>query len=394
MRLMMIKGMINRFTFGALLMALLLFACSGKTGNEKKKPDAAAAEWPIFRGDSKLSGTTAESPPDDLSLLWSFQTGGEIIASPVMGLGRVYVGSVDGKLYAVDLKKGTKVWEFEAGDDIEASALLLDGWLYMGALSGDFFALDAQTGKLNWKFTTENSIYGSANWMSRPGEQEKLILVGSHDNFMYCLGARSGKLQWTYETSHYINGTPAISGSHIVFGGCDEKLHILSLPGGKKAGEVIAGSYIPGSAAVGGEMAYVGHYGSQLLCIDMEDQKIAWRYGDRKKGRPFFSSPALGKDRVVIGSRDGYLHCVDRATGAKKWTFRTRDDVDSSPVIAGDKVIAGSSDGRLYVIDLEDGKLAWSYEIGAPITGCPAVAGGFIVIGALDGRIYTFGEKE
>ncbi|MCP4231904.1 MAG: PQQ-binding-like beta-propeller repeat protein, partial [bacterium] len=171
------------------------------------------------------------------------------------------------------------------------------------------------------------------------------------------------------------------------------KLHILSTLDGKKKGEVNAGSYIPGSAALVENRAYVGHYGNQLICIDIENKKIAWEYGDKKHGGAFFSSPAVSKEHVVIGSRDGYLHCVNRQSGRKTWTFRTRDDVDSSPVIAGEKVIVGSSDGRLYSVNLKDGKEVWSYEIGAAITGCPAVTAGLIVIGAQDGRIYAFGEK-
>ena len=162
---------------------------------------------------------------------------------------------------------------------------------------------------------------------------------------------------------------------------------------GTKKGEVLAGSYIPGSAALVGGKAYLGHYGNKLICIDIVNQKIDWEY-QNEYGAPFFSSPAVGKDRVVIGSRDEYLHCVDRETGKKIWTFKTRDEIDSSPVIADKKVVVGSTDGRLYIVDLENGKEIWSYEIGAAIIGCPAVAGGMIIIGAEDGRVYAFGEES
>ena len=152
------------------------------------------------------------------------------------------------------------------------------------------------------------------------------------------------------------------------------------------------GSYIPGSAALVDGRAYVGHYGNKFLCVDILEEKIVWEYENEKNGGPFFSSPAVGKERVVIGSRDELLHCIHRETGEKIWTFRTRGEIDSSPVIAGESVIAASMDGRLYIVDLETGKGKWSYEIGAPIVGCPAVTGGMILIGAEDGRIYAFGE--
>ena len=170
-------------------------------------------------------------------------------------------------------------------------------------------------------------------------------------------------------------------------------LHIVSVIDGAKKGEVWAGSYIAGSAALVDNRAYVGHYGSKLVCIDLSGQKIIWEYEDKESGGEFFSSPAVGKDQVIIGSRDYFLHCVDRETGQKIWKFQTRDEVDSSPVIVNDKVVFGSADGRLYMLNLEDGKEIWSYEIGAPIMGCPAVLNGMIIIGAKDGRVYAFGES-
>jgi len=374
------------------LIPVLLASCSKKEGQEKVL-DVETVRWPIYRGDSRLSGIAEGELPEELTLLWSFQTESWIISSPVLGFGRVYIGSSDGKLYSLSLTDGSKVWEFDTGDDIEASPLLLDEAIYVGNLSGEFFSLDAHTGQVRWRYKCTNSIYGSANWVRSPKDQKHLILVGSYDNRIYCLDAATGKLNWSYETDNYINGAPATDGVHVVFGGCDELLHILSALDGKKTGEVWAGSYIPGSAALVENRAYLGHYGNKLVCIDTDEKKIVWEYEDKDHPDAFFSSPAVGKDRVLIGSRDGYLHCVDRNRGEKIWAFQSRDDVDSSPVISGNKVVFGSMDGRLYVVDLKNGKEIWSYEIGAAIFGCPAVAGGFVIIGADDGRVYAFGEK-
>jgi outer membrane protein assembly factor BamB len=380
-----------KITIIVLLLPVLAASCT-KKDVEKKILNVEAAKWPIFRGDPTLSGIAKDRIPDKLSLLWSFQTGSEVISSPVLGFGRVYIGSTDGKVYSVDLSDGHKIWEFDTEDDIEASPLLLDDAVYIGNLSGNFFCLDAHTGQVQWKYKIGNSIYGSANWVKRQKSEETLIFVGAYDNKMYCFGATTGKLKWTYETDYYINGAPATDGEHVVFGGCDEKIHIVSVLDGIKIGEVWAGSYIAGSTALVDNKAYLGHYDNKLLCIDITDKRIVWEYEDKDNGGSFFSSPAAGKGHVIIGSRDGYLHCVNQKTGEKIWDFKTRDEIDSSPVIAGDRVIAGSIDGRLYVIDLKTGKLIWSYEIGAAIIGCPAVAGGFIVIGAEDGRVYAFGD--
>jgi len=372
----------------------LLLGCSGKKESENIAYNIEAAYWPIFRGDQNLSGVADVLLPDNLELLWSFEAEDDIISSPVVGLGNVYIGSTDGKVYSIGLLNGKKVWEFDTEDDVEASPLLLDQTLFIGNLSGNFFALDALSGRIKWEYEISGEIMGSANWVAVPNSSKKLVLVGSYDTKMYCFNAETGDLEWTYETDYYINGAPATDGQHVVFGGCDEMLHIVSVIDGTKKGEVWAGSYIAGSAALVDNRAYVGHYDSKLVCIDLAEQKIVWEYEDKESRGEFFSSPAVGNDRVIIGSRDYFLHCVDRETGQKIWKFQTRDEVDSSPVIVNGKVVFGSADGRIYMLNLEDGREIWSYEIGSSIPGCPAVLEGMIIIGAEDGRVYAFGESK
>ena len=119
--------------------------------------------------------------------------------------------------------------------------------------------------------------------------------------------------------------------------------------------------------------------------------RSAWTFRDREF--PYFSSPAVTKDRVVFGGRNKQLHCVNRADGKRVWTFATRGKVDSSPAVAGDKVVVGSDDGRLYLVSLAEGKELWNYEIGRPIGASPAVADGKIVVGSEDGSVYCFGAK-
>ena len=379
----------------ALLLVIpgLFCSCAEEEAGEQIL-DVEALSWPIFRGNSALSGIADEHVLDEPSLLWSFATESYIISSPVIGSGRVYIGSTDGKVYALDLLDGREIWVFDTEDDIEASPLLLDGAVYIGNLSGDFFSLDARTGQERWRYRCGGSIYGSANWVEKPDSEGAWILVGSYDNQVYEFDAATGTLLWVYETDNFINGAPSTDGTNVFFGGCDEILHMISAADGTKSGEVRAGSYIPGSAALFDHYAYLGHYSNQLVAIDLSEQTILWEYEDDEHPRPFFSSPAVTEDRVVIGSRDGYLHCVSRERGEKIWDFQTLDEIDGSPVIAGDRVIFGSKDGRLYIVNLEDGEKIWSYEIGASIIGSPAVAGGFIVIGSEDGRVYTFREKS
>jgi outer membrane protein assembly factor BamB len=126
-----------------------------------------AARWPMFHGDPALTGLAGGTLPDRLDLVWRFETRGAVKSSPVIGDGRVFVGSDDGCVYAIDFVRGGKVWAYETEGGVEAAPLLLEGTVYVGGTDGFLYALDAATGRLKWKYETGSQILGAANW-ARP----------------------------------------------------------------------------------------------------------------------------------------------------------------------------------------------------------------------------------
>ena len=58
---------------------------------------------------------------------------------------------------------------------------------------------------------------------------------------------------------------------------------------------------------------------------------LAWKF---KTGGRVISSPAVAGGTVYVGSSDGHIYAVDRATGAERWKFATRGPVHSSPAVA------------------------------------------------------------
>ena len=57
---------------------------------------------------------------------------------------RVFVGSGDGRVYAIDVKTGTKRWHFEAGGAVVASPAVADGRLVIGNDSGQLYCFGAK----------------------------------------------------------------------------------------------------------------------------------------------------------------------------------------------------------------------------------------------------------
>ena len=189
---------------------------------------------------------------------------------------------------ALALADGAKAWAFKTGGAVESSPLVLEGKVYVGSSDAFLYALEAATGKPAWKYETGDKILGAPNWVkSNNGTR---ILAGSYDYKLHCVDAATGRSNWVYETSNYINGSPAVADGQTVFGGCDGLLHVLSLADGKEVKEVEAGAYIAASVALAGGRAYFGQYENEFLCVDLKEGKKAWVFKDRDF--PYFSSPA------------------------------------------------------------------------------------------------------
>lgn len=380
-------------TFGALLLivtVVLTGAASSAPQEESASPTSTGGpgDWPFYRGSSGLTAVAPGALGDAPELAWSFETNGAVTASPVVADGVVYVGSVDGFLYAIDQKTGEKIWAYHTEDAVEAPAFVHGGRVYFGGCDGIFYALDRKKGEVVWRFPTGDKIMASANLARLPGGEERL-LVGSYDGSLYCLDM-SGKKRWAYATDNYVNGTVAVADGAAVFGGCDAFLHVVDIQSGKARRKIDLGPdcQVPGSVAVADGKVFVGHYGNALVQIDLGTGQPDWVYQHPR--HPFYSSPAVTDDRALLGCRDRHLHCIDRKTGKKLWSFPTKRKIDASATICGDKAVFGSGDGRVYMVKLADGKLVWKYELGRAILSSPAIAGDMFFLGSNDKKLYAF----
>jgi len=68
--------------------------------------------------------------------------------------------------------------------------------------------------------------------------------------------------------------------------------------------------------------------------------------------------------KVYFGSTvDHQVHCVDLASGRELWTFFTGGPVRLAPTVAGNRLLFGSDDGRVYCVDKLTGALQWEHRV-------------------------------
>ena len=105
---------------------------------------------------------------------------------------------------------------------IYASPIVADGTVYVGGLDGILYALDLETGKEKWSFRTEGEIRSSVCL------GKSTILLNGGDGRLYALDF-SGKLRWTFQTggerkydfADYFHSTPVLHDGRVYFGSGD-----------------------------------------------------------------------------------------------------------------------------------------------------------------------------
>ena len=108
-------------------------------------PIACAADWCMFHHDARHTGYADESIPDDLELLWSYETGSAVYSSPAVADGKVFVGSSDCIIYCLDEDTGNLIWSYETGSAVYSSPAVADGKGFVGSYDGKIYCFGVKS---------------------------------------------------------------------------------------------------------------------------------------------------------------------------------------------------------------------------------------------------------
>ena len=96
-------------------------------------------------------------------------------SSPAVADGKVYVGSNDTKVYALNALTGALVWNYTTGAEVISSPAVADGKVYVGSYDDKIYCLNAATGALVWSYTADDYFFSS------PAVADGKVYIGSYD---------------------------------------------------------------------------------------------------------------------------------------------------------------------------------------------------------------------
>ncbi len=201
----------------------------GPTDEALRDADANRDEWLSYGrtyGEQRFSplGQIAETNVSSLSLAWTTETGTTrgMEATPIVHDGVMYVSGSWSIVLALDARTGRTLWRFDpkvsgrAGahaccDVVNRGVALWQGRVFVGTLDGRLIALDAKTGETIWQTqTTDPKQDYAITGAPRVVKGKVVIGNGGADlglrGYVSAYDAATGELAWRFYT---VPGDPA-----------------------------------------------------------------------------------------------------------------------------------------------------------------------------------------
>lgn len=302
---------------------------------------------------------------------WQFETGGPITSSPAVFDGTVFVGSMDQHVYAIDSWNGHREWQFQTEGPVRCSPTVgKDSWgttydplespmVYVGSDDGRVYALDAISGEEAGSVSTGAPVVASPFAQLRFYYVEPYLVGVNVEGTLYLLELRGDRFFHLEELLKFgiPTKTAAVTSGQgsrgewdnsYFFGTDSHQLHVY----GKHGFEFETAGKVRSAPALdlSGQRVYFGSWDGHVYAVGFSgyrDQVEAWTF---KTGGKVESSPAVADGVVYVGSADQHVYALDSMSGDRLWDFRTGGAVYSSPAVVNGTVFVGSNDGHVYAL--------------------------------------------
>ncbi|NLL36354.1 MAG: PQQ-binding-like beta-propeller repeat protein [Fretibacterium sp.] len=179
----------------------------------------AFAEGLVLLGDQK--GIFSAISPKTGKRMWGGGAGGAV-NTPVAENGFVYFSAWDGSVQSVQIKGVIPQWKANVGDPVTTPPALEGDRLFVGTGNGKVVALNRKNGQTLWSFETDG---GSV--LAQPLPISGLVFVGAGNGTLFVLDTATGAARYTFPTGGGINGSCAFMNGVLYLASSDGNLYSI-----------------------------------------------------------------------------------------------------------------------------------------------------------------------
>lgn len=345
---------------------------------------------------AKLEDFTANAV---VSQRWSTNVGSSstklyVRLQPKVDGDRIYAAGAKGQVSAYDVNTGQVLWQVDTQLPLRGGPGSGDGLVLLGTADAEIIALDRNSGVERWRTKVSSEV------LAAPTADEGVTVARSIDGRIYGLSSADGKRIWIHDSSEPVltlRGTSAavISNGGVIAGLSNGKLVALllkngtllwetriAIPTGRSELERIVD--IDADPIVADGVVHVATYQGNVATVALENGRGLWN-------RKMSSHAGIGADSNVlyVTDEDSAIWALDRRSGSSYWKAdKLRARKLTAPVAFGEYIVVGDLEGYVHFLDRKSGAFAARIRVGSsPIVAAPIVAGDTVFISSSAGEL-------
>jgi outer membrane protein assembly factor BamB len=286
--------------------------------------------------------------------VWRTHTRAPLSGGTANGLGLVLVGTSDGRLFALDAANGAVRWNVRVSGEVLAPAVISERLIALRTVDGRLHALSPADGHELWSYEQQVPKL-SLRGTSRPVIAGDLLLCGFDNGKVAAVNMNDGSMQWEatvapphgrteLERLDDIDSPVSVSGQDVFTVGFQGRVAMLALDTGQVWWSHDASSYR--GMTLEADVLYMVSADGEVVAMRARTGTEIWR--QKALLHRGLSAAAVTDDSVVTADYQGYVHWLDKATGAlaaRAVSGKVR--VSAAPLVAGDKVLVINDRGQI-----------------------------------------------
>ena len=335
--------------------------------------------------------------------VWSAAVDDKKAVALRLGLGlsvagnRVYAAGHRGDVLGLDLTSGHVAWRARIRAPLSGGTAASGEVVLVGSSDGQLFALNPADGAIRWKVRLNGEVLAPA------AISERLIAVRTVDGKLHALSPSDGHELWSQEQQVprlSLRGTarPVIAGDLVLCGFDNGKVLAANMndgsvqweatitpPHGRTELERLAD--IDSAVRVSGQDVYTVGFQGRVAMLALETGQIWWSHEASS-----YRGLTLDQDALYVATADGELVALKARTGAEIWRQKALLHRGlSAPAIMDNAVVAADFQGYVHWLDKASGALAARAATGkVRISTAPVVVGNMVLVINDRGQISAF----
>ena len=215
--------------------------------------------------------------------------------------------------------------------------------VFVGSHDYFLYALNADTGEVLWKHETGNYVVSTPSLILTDGVPA--LSFGGCDGLLHVVAADGEGEKREIEIGAYIANTSAVRDGICYIAHNGGEVVAIDIASGETVWKTKTGIEYTASPAVDEKRLYVAGPDKRLVAYDRVDGSEQWAF---LATRALASSPLVSAEVIWQGGMDGRLYAVNRADGTEAWNFELGTQIKASPAASRGTLVVCGDDGVVY----------------------------------------------